>query len=105
MMRDTIAGIDLGVGRPAEIEASTLVDSAPLDVLDVEMMPMPAEVARRLAEALTAAADRLQSSTPRAKTRRGPTPATGKTPGAGPSARTSGSGAPEGGDLTVQVGV
>ncbi len=60
MMRDTIAGIDLGVGRPAEIEVSTLVDSAPLDVLDVEMMPMPAEAARRLAEALTAAVDRLQ---------------------------------------------
>jgi hypothetical protein len=60
MTRHTIARIDLGVGRPAEIEASALVDFAPLDVLHVDMMPMPAAAARRLAEALTAAADRLQ---------------------------------------------
>ena len=48
MMRDTIAGIDLGVGRPAEIEASTLVDSTALDALDVDKVPMPAQAAWRL---------------------------------------------------------
>ncbi len=60
MTRDTKARIDRGVGRPAEIETSTLVDSAPLDVLDVDKMPTPAEAARRLTEALAAAADRVQ---------------------------------------------
>ena len=55
-----MARTDLGVGRPARIGTSTLVGSTPLDVLDVDKVPMPAEAARRLTEALAAAADRVQ---------------------------------------------
>ncbi len=55
-----MARIDLGVGRPAKIETSTLVDSTALDALDVDKVPMPAEAARRLTEALAPAADRVQ---------------------------------------------
>ena len=88
---------------PLGIEASTLVDSAPLDVLDVDMMPMPAPAARRLAEALTAAADRVQKqhSSRTDATWIYPSPGT---PRSGLGARTSGSGAPEAGDVKVHVG-
>ena len=79
----------LGVGRPAEIEASALVDFAPLDVLHVGMMPMPAAAARRLAEALTAATWTYPSH---------------GTPRSGLGARTSRSGVPEAGDVEVHVG-
>lgn len=59
MPRDTIAAPTWASAAP-QIETSTLVDSTALDVLDVDMTQTPAEAARRLTEALTATADRVQ---------------------------------------------
>ena len=73
MPRHTIARIDLGVGRPTGIEAS----------------------------ALTAAAGRVQKQ----HLMQGcdvDLPQPRETPGAGPSARTSGCGVPEAGDVKVR---
>jgi hypothetical protein len=60
MTNDILSRVDLGGGRPAEIGIFTPEGSAPLVVLDCDQWPMRPEAARRLAEALTAAADRAK---------------------------------------------
>ena len=64
-----MARTDLGVSRPAKIKTSTLVDSTPLGVLDVDKVPMPAEAAWRLPEGLPPRPARSRSSTPHAISR------------------------------------
>ena len=60
MTNDILTRVDLGGGRPAEVELFTPDGSAPLVVLDCDQWPMRPEAARRLAEALLARADRAE---------------------------------------------
>ncbi len=61
MTNNILTRVNLGIGRPAEIEVYTPdYGSAPLVVLDCDHWPMTPAAARQLAGALNQAADRAE---------------------------------------------